>query len=245
MFWFRGRHSRRWAAACGARPSTCVAAGPAWQVRVHRGGQRLRFRRLPPRPAPDERDRVRQPRQGAAAERMRHTSRTTRVVPVLTLNLGVRWEYESPVTEAQGRLVNLDVTPDFTAVDPSCRAVGTDRRCVPNALVRADKSGIPAAARSGVAAGAWFVARRPRRLRRLPHTNVYQSIALLLAAAAAVLDHVRHRASIRRAAADAGDGFRAMSARRSIPSRSIPASARPPPTTGRRRCSRTCRRSSP
>ena len=36
----------------------------------------------------------------------------------LTVNLGVRWEYESPITEAQDRLVNLDVAPGFRAVQP-------------------------------------------------------------------------------------------------------------------------------
>ena len=35
--------------------------------------------------------------------------------------LGVRWEYESPITEAQGRLVNLDVAPGFTAAAPGRR----------------------------------------------------------------------------------------------------------------------------
>src|SRR5262249_37315748 len=41
-----------------------------------------------------------------------------RAGPGLTLNLGVRWEYSSPVTEKYGRLVNLDVTQGFRAVVP-------------------------------------------------------------------------------------------------------------------------------
>jgi hypothetical protein len=41
-----------------------------------------------------------------------------RVSPSLTLNLGVRWEYESPITERFGRLVNLDVTSRFAAAAP-------------------------------------------------------------------------------------------------------------------------------
>ena len=41
-----------------------------------------------------------------------------RVGPFLTLNLGVRWEFEAPVSEANARLVNLDVAPGFTAVSP-------------------------------------------------------------------------------------------------------------------------------
>ena len=36
--------------------------------------------------------------------------------PGLTLTYGVRWEFEAPLTEARGRLANLDVAPDFTAV---------------------------------------------------------------------------------------------------------------------------------
>lgn len=41
-----------------------------------------------------------------------------RVSPSLTLNVGVRWEYNSPITELYGRLVNLDVVPGFSAVAP-------------------------------------------------------------------------------------------------------------------------------
>ena len=41
-----------------------------------------------------------------------------RMSPSLTLNLGFRWEYNSPVTELYGRLVNLDVASGFAAVAP-------------------------------------------------------------------------------------------------------------------------------
>jgi hypothetical protein len=34
----------------------------------------------------------------------------------LTLNYGLRWDYAAPLTELYNRLVNLDVTPDFSAV---------------------------------------------------------------------------------------------------------------------------------
>ncbi len=36
----------------------------------------------------------------------------------LTLNLGIRYEYVSPLTEASGKLSNLDIAPGFTAVAP-------------------------------------------------------------------------------------------------------------------------------
>ncbi|HUJ49029.1 MAG TPA: carboxypeptidase regulatory-like domain-containing protein [Bryobacteraceae bacterium] len=41
-----------------------------------------------------------------------------RMSPGFTLNVGVRWEYWSPITEKYGRLVNLDVAPGFSAVAP-------------------------------------------------------------------------------------------------------------------------------
>ena len=41
-----------------------------------------------------------------------------RALKNLTLNLGLRYEYVSPMTELSGKLVNLDVAPGFTAVAP-------------------------------------------------------------------------------------------------------------------------------
>jgi trimeric autotransporter adhesin len=40
------------------------------------------------------------------------------LAPGITLNLGLRWEYTSPITEKYGRLVNLDIAPGFTAIAP-------------------------------------------------------------------------------------------------------------------------------
>jgi hypothetical protein len=36
----------------------------------------------------------------------------------ITLNLGVRWEYESPINELYGRQVNLDIAPNFASATP-------------------------------------------------------------------------------------------------------------------------------
>ncbi len=41
-----------------------------------------------------------------------------RVVPILTINAGVRWDYGAPITELFGRLVNLDVANGYSAVAP-------------------------------------------------------------------------------------------------------------------------------
>jgi len=41
-----------------------------------------------------------------------------RVGPGLTINAGARWEYNSPIVEKYGRLVNLDVAPGFAAEAP-------------------------------------------------------------------------------------------------------------------------------
>src|SRR5438445_9472060 len=41
-----------------------------------------------------------------------------RVRTGLTLNIGVRWEYEEPSKELYDRIVNLDITPGFTSASP-------------------------------------------------------------------------------------------------------------------------------
>ncbi len=41
-----------------------------------------------------------------------------RVQPDLTLNYGVRWEYEAPATELKNRLANIDQVDNFAAVTP-------------------------------------------------------------------------------------------------------------------------------
>ncbi|HEV8394897.1 MAG TPA: carboxypeptidase regulatory-like domain-containing protein [Vicinamibacterales bacterium] len=95
-----------------------------------------------------------------------------RVSPVLTLNIGVRWEYESPITEAQGRLVNLDLASGFTG----SKAVVAD-----DGLLKPDRAGIEP--RVSMAwrpiPGSSLVVRASYGMYR--NQSVYQSIATLLA----------------------------------------------------------------
>jgi len=68
-----------------------------------------------------------------------------RVNPELSINAGFRWEYGAPVTETQGRLVNLDIAPGFTNVAPilGSNPVGSlSGQSYPAALLRPDRSGI-------------------------------------------------------------------------------------------------------
>ncbi len=85
----------------------------------------------------------------------------------LTINAGIRWEYETPIRELQGRLVNLDIDPGFVSVAP----------VVGNRLVHPDRFGIqprvsfawrPIAASSLIVRGGYGVYR---------NTSVYQAIA--------------------------------------------------------------------
>lgn len=54
--------------------------------------------------------------------------------PSFTLTLGVRWEYEAPIVEKYGRLVNLDIDPNFTSATPTVAGPS-------ESLVRTDKTG--------------------------------------------------------------------------------------------------------
>ena len=67
-----------------------------------------------------------------------------RVLPILTINAGARWEYGAPMTETQDRLVNLDVAPGFTQAAPvlASNPVGpVTGQTYPNSLVRPDYRG--------------------------------------------------------------------------------------------------------
>jgi hypothetical protein len=93
-----------------------------------------------------------------------------RINPTLTVNLGLRWEYEAPFSEGLGRLVNLDVAQGFTEATPVVgAALRPDRRGVQPRLGLALR---PVAGSSLVIRAGWGIYR---------NTSVYQSIALMLA----------------------------------------------------------------
>jgi hypothetical protein len=106
-----------------------------------------------------------------------------RVTPSLTVNAGVRWEYETPITEKLGRLANLDVADGFTAVVPvTANGIGTLTGHEYSAsLLAADRRGIQP--RLGMAwrpiAGSSLVVRTGYGIYR--NNGLYQSIATLFA----------------------------------------------------------------
>jgi trimeric autotransporter adhesin len=68
-----------------------------------------------------------------------------RLLPSLTINAGVRWEYGAPMTELFGRLVNLDITQGFAAAKPVLASdpVGPlTAEHYPASLVRPDRLGV-------------------------------------------------------------------------------------------------------
>ena len=107
-----------------------------------------------------------------------------RVSPTLTIQAGLRWDHESPVTEGQDRLVNLDIAPGFTAVAPVIASDGigplTGRR-YSDALVGDDLFGLqprlgvawrPSPMKSFIVRGGYGVYR---------NSGVYQSLATMMA----------------------------------------------------------------
>ncbi len=67
-----------------------------------------------------------------------------RVLPELTINAGLRWEYSAPITELYGRLVNLDVASGFDAISPvlaSSPQGSLTGDAYPTSLIRPDKNG--------------------------------------------------------------------------------------------------------
>jgi hypothetical protein len=68
-----------------------------------------------------------------------------RILSILTINAGVRWEYGAPITELHGRLVNLDLTPGFAAgapVEGSDPIGSLTSTHYPSSLIRPDRGGI-------------------------------------------------------------------------------------------------------
>jgi hypothetical protein len=94
-----------------------------------------------------------------------------RFSPTLTMQLGARWEYDTPMNESLGRLVNVAVTPGFTS---ATQVLG-------DGLIQPDRRGIEP--RVGVAwrpvPGSSLVVRAGYGIYR--NQNVYQPITLLLA----------------------------------------------------------------
>jgi len=93
-----------------------------------------------------------------------------RVSPTLTLQLGVRWEYETPPTELYGRLANLAIAPGFSAAAP-----------VNGSLLQPDRHGVqPRLATAWrPVPGSSLVVRAGYGVYR--SSNVYQPIITLLA----------------------------------------------------------------
>jgi trimeric autotransporter adhesin len=74
-----------------------------------------------------------------------HMNDDWRVSPGLTVNAGVRWEYNAPFVEKYNRLVNLDIAPGYAAVQPvvATNPVGpVSGMHYPSSLVQPDKHGI-------------------------------------------------------------------------------------------------------
>jgi hypothetical protein len=68
-----------------------------------------------------------------------------RLRPELTVNAGIRWEYGAPMTELKGRLVNLDLAPNFSAAAPVLAGSpkgSVTNQTYPRSLVRGDLHGI-------------------------------------------------------------------------------------------------------
>ena len=116
-----------------------------------------------------------------------------RINPTLTVNLGVRWEYEAPFSEGLGRLVNLDVAPGFTAATP-----------VVGATLNPDPQRDTAAPRAGASSRCGIVARDSRGMGHLSQHDCLSIDRVDAGAAASAVEDVEHREHAR-AAVDAGE----------------------------------------
>jgi len=108
----------------------------------------------------------------------------------LTLQLGIRWEYNSPISEIYGRLVNMNVGPNFTTATPIVANAS------PDPLIHPDKNNIaprlgfawrPLPASSFIVRGGYGI---------YYDTSVYQSIANQMAQQAPLSTSLRVQNSI-------------------------------------------------
>ncbi len=107
-----------------------------------------------------------------------------RVSSTFTINSGIRWEYEAPLTELYGRLVNLDIAPDFQSLAPvlanNPNGILTGRNYF-SSLVDPDKRGVQPRigfAWRPTAASSWIIRGGYGRYR---DTSVYRSIVVKMA----------------------------------------------------------------
>ena len=107
-----------------------------------------------------------------------------RVLPILTVNAGARWDYSAPITELFGRLVNLDVASGFgvvAAVEGSNPVGAITGAHYPASLVRPERRMFEP--RIGVTwrpvAASTIVIRAGYGI--YPDTSVYQNIVLNMA----------------------------------------------------------------
>ena len=160
-----------------------------------------------------------------------------RATPTLTLNLGVRWEYESPYTEAADHLVNLEVAPGFAAITPVAASQAN------RSLIAPDRRGIQPrlAASWRPTLGSSLVIRAGYGIYR--NLGTYDSIALLLAHQ----PPFSRTFSIQNSAADAAHARQSVSLRSPGHAEYVRASIRScvphRRTRGRCRRSASCRRS--
>jgi len=97
-----------------------------------------------------------------------------RVNSSLTLMYGLRYEYYSPLSEKYGHLVNLDIAPGFTAVEPVLAgATGPYSGQFPNSLVEPDRHDF--APRGGLA---WKPSAKHSTVVRLGYGIYYNPTAL-------------------------------------------------------------------
>ena len=107
-----------------------------------------------------------------------------RITTQFSLSAGMRWEYGAPITELYGRLVNLDIVPEFAAVAPVLvsNPIGPlTGLAYPNSLIRPDRRGFEP--RVGIAwrpiSGSSLVVRAGYGI--YDDTSVYQTIAQQMA----------------------------------------------------------------